>query len=161
MAACPEFFRVSTPMIPAGGLTLAPGASPVQVQLKYRPIDIGADTGAMAIDAVQNGQSITYLVGLQGNGDSTGQQTDTFMQDQSPKADILLVVDDSCSMQDKQQSLASNFSSFIQYAVAANVDYHLGVTTTSAGASCTWTRRRTAASSRAARRTRRRSSRAW
>jgi hypothetical protein len=132
MAACPEFFRVSTPMIPAGGLTLAPGASPVQVQLKYRPIDIGADTGAMAIDAVQNGQSITYLVGLQGNGDSTGQQTDTFMQDQSPKADILLVVDDSCSMQDKQQSLASNFSSFIQYAVAANVDYHLGVTTTSA-----------------------------
>jgi hypothetical protein len=54
------------------------------------------------------------------------------MQDQSPKADILLVVDDSCSMQDKQQSLASNFSSFIQYAVAANVDYHLGVTTTSA-----------------------------
>jgi hypothetical protein len=130
--ACPEFFRVSTPMIPTGGLSLAPGAAPVQVQMKYAPIDIGADTGALAIDAIQSGQSITYLVGLQGNGDALGQQTDTYVQDQQPKADILLVVDDSCSMEDKQQSLANNFSSFIQYAVAANVDYHIGVTTTSA-----------------------------
>ncbi|MCC6336893.1 MAG: choice-of-anchor D domain-containing protein [Myxococcales bacterium] len=128
---CPEFFRVVTPMIPTGGLSLPPGAAPVQLQMKYAPIDVGADTGALAIDAIQNGQSITYLVGLQGNGDATGQQTDTFLQDQSPKADILLVVDDSGSMQDKQSSLAANFSSFIQYAVAANVDYHIGITTTS------------------------------
>jgi hypothetical protein len=128
---CPEFFLVSTPSIPGGGLSLAPGAAPVQVQMKYAPIDIGADNGALAIDAIQNGQSITYLVGLQGNGDAIGQQTDTFMQDLSPKADILLVVDDSGSMSDKQQSLAANFSSFIQYAVAANVDYHIGITTTS------------------------------
>jgi hypothetical protein len=33
-------------------------------------------------------------------------------------------------MADKQAALAANFNSFIQYAVAANVDYQIGVTTT-------------------------------
>ncbi|MFO0598792.1 MAG: choice-of-anchor D domain-containing protein [Myxococcaceae bacterium] len=128
--ACPEFFLVSAPNIPGGGLTLAPGGAPVTFQAKYHPIDVGSDSGAISIDALQNGQSITYLVGLQGRGDTTGVQVDTYTQDLQPKADILLVVDDSCSMQDKQNALASNFTSFIQYAVAANVDYQIGVTTT-------------------------------
>jgi hypothetical protein len=78
------------------------------------------------------GQTVTYLVGLTGRGDPSGQQTDTFMQDMQPKADILLVIDDSCSMGDKQQSLSQNFSSFIQYAASAGVDYQLGVITTTA-----------------------------
>jgi hypothetical protein len=128
---CKEFFTVATPSIPAGGLALAPGAAPVQVQLKYAPIDVGTDTGAMAINAIQSGQSLTYLVGLAGQGDLLGHQTDTFMQSQQPKADILLVIDDSCSMSDKQMSLASNFSSFIQYATATNTDWQIGVITTS------------------------------
>ncbi len=128
---CPEFRLTSSPMIPTGGLTLQPGGmAPVTFQAAYRPIDVGSDSGAVAIDAIQNGQSITYLVGLQGRGDTTGVQIDTYTQDLQPKADILLVIDDSCSMQDKQNALASNFSSFIQYAVAANVDYQIGVTTT-------------------------------
>jgi hypothetical protein len=131
-AGCPEFFLSATPMIPAGGLTLAPGAAPVTFQARYSPIDVGSDSGSVAINALQNGQSITYLVTLQGAGDTMGLETDTFTQDQQPKADILLVVDDSGSMADKQASLAANFSSFIQYAVAANVDYHLAVTTTTA-----------------------------
>ncbi len=132
--ACPEFFLVSTPSIPTGGLTVNPGAAPVTFQAKYAPIDIGADSGAVALNAIQSGQSITYLVGLQGRGDAVGNQTDTFLQDLRPKADLLLVVDDSGSMQDKQTSLANNFASFIQYAVAANVDYQIGVTTTTVAA---------------------------
>ncbi len=131
-AGCPEFFLSATPVIPGGGLTLAPGAAPVTFQARYSPIDVGSDSGSVAINALQNGQSITYLVTLQGAGDTMGLETDTFTQDQQPKADILLVIDDSGSMADKQMSLATNFSSFIQYAVAANVDYHLAVTTTTA-----------------------------
>jgi hypothetical protein len=129
---CPEFHLTSTPNIPQpAGLTINPGGSaPVTFQARYVPIDVGSDSGAIALDAIQNGQSITYLVGLQGRGDTTGVQIDTYTQDLQPKADILLVVDDSCSMADKQAALASNFSSFIQYAVAANVDYQIGVTTT-------------------------------
>lgn len=127
---CPEFFLTGSTPIPGGGLTVQPGGAPVTFQARYRPIDIGSDSGAIAIDAIQNGQSITYLVGLQGRGDTTGIQVDTYTQDLQPKADILLVVDDSCSMADKQAALAANFNSFIQYAVAANVDYQIGVTTT-------------------------------
>ncbi len=128
---CPEFFLVSAPTIPSGGLTLAPGAAPIQVQLKYLPLDVGPDTGALSIDVVQSGQSLSYLLGIQGNADNTGLQTDTFRQSMTPKADILLVVDDSCSMSDKQMSLAGNFASFIQYANATNTDYQIGVITTS------------------------------
>jgi hypothetical protein len=84
----------------------------------------------MAINAIQSGQSLTYLVGLQGEGDLTGRQTDTFQQSQQPKADILLVIDDSCSMSDKQQALAQNFNSFIKYAQSSQVDFQIGVTTT-------------------------------
>ncbi|MBL8914867.1 MAG: choice-of-anchor D domain-containing protein, partial [Archangium sp.] len=132
---CPEFFLTSAPNIPMGGLTINPGGgAPITFQARYGPIDVGSDQGAIAIDAIQNGQSITYLVGLQGRGDTTGIQVDTYTQDLQPKADILLVVDDSCSMADKQAALAANFNSFIQYAVAANVDYQIGVTTTTEAA---------------------------
>jgi hypothetical protein len=127
---CPEFFLTQTPMIPSGNYALNPGQL-VTFQARYSPIDVGTDTGAVSIDVLQGGQSVTYLVGMQGRGDPGGLQTDTFMQDTQPKADILLVIDDSCSMQDKQQSLSTNFTSFIQYAAAAGVDYQIGIVTTS------------------------------
>jgi hypothetical protein len=129
--ACPEFFITQTPMIPMTGYQLNPSQL-VTFQARYSPIDIGSDTGAVAIEVLQSGQTVTYLVGLQGRGDPSGQQTDTFMQDMQPKADILLVVDDSGSMSDKQQSLSMNFTSFIQYAASAGVDYQIGVITTTA-----------------------------
>ncbi len=128
---CPEFFLVQTPTLPATGLPVSTGAAPITFQAKYHPIDLGADQGAIAITALQGGQTVTYLVGLLGAGDTSGIQTDTFVQSAKPQADILLVVDDSGSMNDKQNNLAANFSSFIQYAVAANVDYQIGVVTTS------------------------------
>ncbi len=127
---CPEFFLVQSPSIPTSGLTLAQGSAPVTLQLKYSPLDLGSDSGAVALDVVQSGQSVQYLVAMQGRGDMTGRQTDTFQQDQQPRADILLVVDDSCSMSDKQTNLANNFTSFIQYAATAAVDYQMGLVTT-------------------------------
>jgi hypothetical protein len=129
---CPEFFLVQSPMIPTSGLTLSQGSTPVTLQVRYSPIDLGSDSGAIALDVIQSGQQVQYLVAIQGRGDVGGRQTDTFQQDRQPRADILLVVDDSCSMSDKQTNLANNFGSFIQYAVSANVDYQIGVTTTDA-----------------------------
>jgi hypothetical protein len=40
------------------------------------------------------------------------------------------VIDNSGSMYDKQMALSANFASFIKYAVSAQVDYQIGVTTT-------------------------------
>jgi hypothetical protein len=72
------------------------------------------------------------VVTLQGKGDLDGSNTDVFRQDARPKADILLVIDDSCSMNDKQIELGNNFSAFVQFANTSQVDFQLGITTTDA-----------------------------
>lgn len=46
-------------------------------------------------------------------------------------ADILFVVDNSCSMEDEQELLARNFDAFIQLLTSANADYRIGVISTS------------------------------
>lgn len=126
---CPEFIPVSTAGV-APGTVFAPNAAPATFSIKYKPINYGADTGAFLIKVTQNGNLVDYIITLRGTGDTVGLNTDTFRQDSKPKADILLVIDDSCSMSDKQQALATNFTSFIKYAVSAQVDYQIGVTTT-------------------------------
>jgi hypothetical protein len=129
MAPCPEFF-VTTNIAPLPQTINPGGSTPVTFQLKYRPINYGPDTGAFAVRATQGGQNVDYIVTLRGQGDTMGLNTDTFRQDSKPKADILLVIDDSCSMSDKQTALAQNFNSFIKYAQSSQVDFQMGITTT-------------------------------
>jgi hypothetical protein len=128
-SACPEFIAVSTAGI-APNTMIQPGATPATFTMKYHPINYGTDNGAFLLKVTQNGTVVDYIVTLTGNGDTMGLNTDTFKQDSKPKADILLIIDDSGSMFDKQQSLSVNFSSFIKYATSAQVDYQIGVTTT-------------------------------
>jgi hypothetical protein len=129
-ASCPEFSLVSTPTIPTAGLVIPAGGAPVTFQARYSPLDIGADTGVVSITVDQNGASVTYIASLRGRGDAQGQAADTYIQDSIAQADILLVIDNSCSMAEEQSSLASNFANFLQYATAASVDYQIGVVTT-------------------------------
>ncbi len=55
---------------------------------------------------------------------------DVFYQLDAGAVDILLVVDNSCSMQPYQQELANNFDSFLTYFIEGDVDYQIGVATT-------------------------------
>ncbi len=57
-------------------------------------------------------------------------QTDVFTQEVRKTVDILLVVDNSCSMIDEQIKLAANFDSFIEQFLNAEVNYQIGVVTT-------------------------------
>lgn len=57
-------------------------------------------------------------------------QVDTFDQNIRRKVDVLLVVDNSCSMIDEQNKLADNFDNFIEQFLVAEVDYQIGVVTT-------------------------------
>jgi hypothetical protein len=127
---CPEFLLVQSPAIPTGGLVVSSGQAPVTFQAKYKPIDLGSDTGAIAISAVQGGTNVTYVVTLKGKGNVDGIHTDVFTQDLKPKADVLIAIDDSGSMSGYQASLAANFDSFIKFAESAKVDYHIAVVTT-------------------------------
>lgn len=56
---------------------------------------------------------------------------DSFNQLPASEVDILLVVDNSCSMAPYQAELASNFENFLTFFEEGDVDYHIGVITTS------------------------------
>lgn len=129
-ATSAEFTLPSAPSIPPSGKILLPGATPESFQARYAPVDDGPDFGSVSLSVLQSGQPVTYRVTLKGTGDAFGVQTDTFTQDEKPQADILMVVDNSCSMANKQTSVADNFGAFVDYAVDAGVDWHIGVTTT-------------------------------
>ncbi len=58
------------------------------------------------------------------------ENTDVFTQEVRNTVDILLVVDNSCSMVDEQVKLADNFQAFIDAFGDADVDYQIGVVTT-------------------------------
>ena len=55
-------------------------------------------------------------------------QKDVFQQSRRNTVDILLVVDDSCSMAEDQAKLANNFESFMAAFQGIDVDWQIGVT---------------------------------
>ena len=57
-------------------------------------------------------------------------QTDIFQQNHRNVVDIMMVVDNSCSMIEEQEKLAGNFNSFIEAFDGVDVDYQIGVITT-------------------------------
>ncbi len=63
---CPEFVLTTVPTNLVG--PLLPGASRT-IGLKYRPYDLGADTGSLALNVTQAGAAVDYVVPLRGQGD--------------------------------------------------------------------------------------------
>ncbi|MEN9786021.1 MAG: hypothetical protein RLZZ299_1285 [Pseudomonadota bacterium] len=74
--------------------------------------------------------ALAALLACQENNFSQLTQEDVFQQERIQTVDVLLVVDNSCSMVEEQNKLASNFDSFIQYFDQAEVDWQVGVVTT-------------------------------
>jgi hypothetical protein len=70
------------------------------------------------------------LVACIENSFSVSDGVDVYIQNPAEQVDILMIVDNSCSMEPYQKKLGTNFDSFIEYFVGANVDYHIGITTT-------------------------------
>jgi hypothetical protein len=126
-ASCPFTFS-HRPNLPLTLSTSGSGTT-VDFKMKYLPPAVETDSASVAIQTSQ--LSSPYLVTLEGRGDTVAVQTDVYRQDAQPKVDVLLVVDDSGSMGDKQAAIAANFQSFIAFAISQQVDYHIGVTTTS------------------------------
>jgi hypothetical protein len=60
--------------------------------------------------------------------------TEGFVQTPFEKVDVLLVVDNSCSMEPYQEKLASDFGGFFDFFEAGEVDYHLAVAHTDGSA---------------------------
>ncbi|MEQ1503511.1 MAG: hypothetical protein ABMB14_14840 [Myxococcota bacterium] len=56
--------------------------------------------------------------------------TDKIVQVTTPSVDILWIVDNSSSMEDDQDQLATNFPTFMDYFLGSGLDYHIGVVST-------------------------------
>jgi hypothetical protein len=55
---------------------------------------------------------------------------DEFFQESPEQIDVLLIVDNSCSMLAEQEKLATEFEAFVEFFHVAQTDFHIGVTTT-------------------------------
>ena len=71
-----------------------------------------------------------YLMGCTEYEYTSKLKKDVFQQSRKNTVDILLVVDDSCSMIEEQSKLSTNFDSFISVFQQADVDWQIGVVTT-------------------------------
>lgn len=101
-AACPEFFIVSG--VPAG-IVIPSGGTPANIAVKYRPINVGADTGTVVISVRDFGD---VIVVLQGRGDTGTRTTDTFRQYTPSKVDLLVMVDTSPSFLPRRAATRTN-----------------------------------------------------
>jgi len=63
-------------------------------------------------------------------GGAAPYQVDTFIQQAISKVDILWIIDNSPSMQPKQDRVKANFASFMKFLTDQSIDYHLGVVST-------------------------------
>src|SRR3990172_3154769 len=74
------------------------------------------------VDDMANGTALTHS----GNGDTV--ECEQFLVSQTPKANIIWVVDESGSMSDDRANVAANATSFFNKATTAGLDFRMGVT---------------------------------
>ncbi|MDF1562456.1 MAG: choice-of-anchor D domain-containing protein [Deltaproteobacteria bacterium] len=107
---------------------LVPVGGSVCFGVVYVPSQVGPESGMALIDVAPGGFS--FVVPLSGVGAAQGTATETFLQTAAAKADILWVIDDSCSMNEEQTSLATNAPQLITYLDQQGVDYQMAVVST-------------------------------
>ncbi len=108
--------------------TIKPGGSMV-VGALYTPLDEYADTGFVTVTS--NDPTHTEAKASQtGNAGVFGENLDIFQQPLRSSADLLFIVDNSCSMAEEQSNLSSNFTTFINTLAFTDADYHIAVITT-------------------------------
>jgi hypothetical protein len=111
--------------IPAGGM--------LEVAIRFRPPDAAFHSATLLVDndatcpARGAPGCAPATASLLGQGATSGQVTDTFQEPARPAVDLLMVVDNSGSMADKQAQVASNAALFLSIAQSENADYQLAV----------------------------------
>src|SRR5205085_5221730 len=98
------------------------------ILLTYGPVDATTDTAVLTIESNDPRQP-AVAVGLTGMGRVQGTRTDVF--EMGPRTtDIVLVVDDSESMDVEQAKLVYRVDAFVDSLDAAMVDFRIGVVST-------------------------------
>lgn len=96
--------------------------------ITFSPTSVGRQTGGIVVQATHSAASFIYQTDLTGVGASSGLNQDRFTVPR--KTDVVLIIDDSCSMFEEQMALGQNANALLAYAFSAGVDFNLGITTT-------------------------------
>lgn len=124
-------FRITASPFAGAPIQLSP-AQALSVAVAAAPTTAGSFVGALRVESVEGGAAWSQSVALRATGSESGQQAESFTQGQT-EVDILLVVDNSCSMADEQTALATNFAAFMSSASQSTSNWHIGVVTTDVG----------------------------
>lgn len=122
--------------VAGSGFTTSAVTLPTTVQIggslnftvTFAPTVAGRVDSILVVGATHSSGTFAYQTAVTGTGAASGLNQDRFTI--PTKTDVVLIVDNSCSMSDKQMALGSSANAFLAYAFSANVDFNLGVTTT-------------------------------
>ncbi len=107
--------------------TLQPGEG-FTAQVEYFALVNGMNLSPLFVDS--SDLPAPLLVPLVGESSRRVEQTDTFIQQDGKKVDVLFVVDNTASMVEEQPRFIQALPAFVDTARAKNVDLHVAVTTT-------------------------------
>ena len=100
----------------------------VAIPVEYRAATPGDDVGQLFVTAGTR-PATPYQVGLTAGSQADNAITDEFDQS-TPKVDMLIVIDNSGSMDDEQAALQRNLGILWNRIALANADFHIAVTST-------------------------------
>ena len=128
-AGCNEFFVIDRPVADQDGCIRVTRNAPAEVRLQYEPGNLGVDNCDLIFES-DDMDTPALRVPLRGEGVPDSAATDEFIQTSGQTVDVLVVIDNSGSMQEEQDNLRENFSSFISGAEQFDNDYQIGIVTT-------------------------------
>ncbi|MDP1824404.1 MAG: choice-of-anchor D domain-containing protein [Archangium sp.] len=97
---------------------------------RYTPFAVGPSRGIIDVSWVDAMVTKHTIVPLLGEANATGLNTDLFPP-RGNKLDVLLVIDDSCSMMEHAMRLGSQLPNLLGALQSRNIDFRLGVLTAS------------------------------
>ena len=107
---------------------IAPGET-VELSIFYYPTDVDVDYGRIE---VYSNDPLSPVVDArqEAAGVYAATYEETFEQNEIDSADILFVIDNSCSMNGQQTLLSANFDTFMNVFQSSGIDYNIGFITT-------------------------------
>ena len=100
-----------------------------QLTIFHEPWDIQGDSGFVEVHSSDPATPMAVST-QEAFGDYYAWESDFYEQEEVANADILFVIDNSCSMYSHQTNLKNNFSSFISVFANSGVDYQIAFITT-------------------------------
>ncbi len=120
---CERFALRGVPTLPA----TVPPRQPVGIQIVYTPTAVAVDTCNLLIETDATEGESAAVVPLRGEGTTTDEQTDDFVQSTARAVDVLFLIDPSGSMGAERQNVADNLTRFLETAEILESDFQIAV----------------------------------